>query len=47
MVTGIGTGIYRAIQQVRKFAHKDPDLYLEGNEFVVSLPRIPLAARRP
>jgi ATP-dependent DNA helicase RecG len=47
MVTGIGTGIYRAIQQAHKFAHKDPELYLEGNEFVVSLPRIPLTAWRP
>ena len=44
LITGIGTGIYRTIQQVRKFAQKDPALFLEGNEFVVSLPRIPLTA---
>jgi ATP-dependent DNA helicase RecG len=43
LVTGIGTGIYRTIQQVRKFARKDPALFLEGNEFVVSLPRTRLS----
>ncbi|MFH1908458.1 MAG: RNA-binding domain-containing protein [Chloroflexota bacterium] len=39
MVTGIGTGVYRAIQQVRELTHREPALFLEGNEFVVSLPR--------
>lgn len=39
LVTGIGTGVYRAIQQVRDFTHQDPALLLEGNEFVVSLPK--------
>jgi ATP-dependent DNA helicase RecG len=40
LVTGIGTGIYRAIQQVRKLTGKDTALFLEGNEFVVALPKI-------
>ena len=40
LVTGIGTGIYRTIQQVRKFAKKDPLIFFEGNEFIISLPRI-------
>jgi ATP-dependent DNA helicase RecG len=39
LVTGIGTGIYRTIQQVRKFAKKDPKIFIEGNEFIISLPR--------
>ena len=50
LVTGIGTGIYRTIQEVRRYAHQDPDIYLAGSEFIVSLPRLrqpgsPSAAR--
>ena len=39
LVTGIGTGVYRAIHQVLQATGKEPDLYLEANEFIVSLPR--------
>jgi ATP-dependent DNA helicase RecG len=39
LVTGIGTGIYRAIQQVRELTQRELDLFLEGNEFVVALPK--------
>jgi ATP-dependent DNA helicase RecG len=40
MVTGIGSGVYRTIQLVRQATGREPDLYLEGNEMVVSLPRV-------
>jgi len=39
LVTGIGTGVYRAILQVREFTHQEPALFLEGNEFIISLPK--------
>ena len=39
LVTGIGTGVYRAIQQVLEFTHQEPALFLEGNEFIISLPK--------
>jgi ATP-dependent DNA helicase RecG len=39
LVTGIGTGIYRAIQQIQELTQKELRLFLEGNEFVVSIPR--------
>lgn len=39
MVTGVGIGVYRTIQWVRESTGKEPDIYLEGNELVVSLPR--------
>jgi ATP-dependent DNA helicase RecG len=38
-VTGIGTGILRAIESVRKVTGKDTTLLVQANEFVVSLPR--------
>jgi len=39
LVAGIGTGVYRAILQVREFTHQEPALFLEGNEFIISLPK--------
>ncbi len=39
LVTGVGNGVYRAIQQVRDWTRQEPRLFLEGNEFVVSLPK--------
>jgi len=39
MVTGIGSGVYRVIRLIKKATGKEPRLYLEGNEFVFSLPR--------
>ena len=39
MVTGIGSGVYRTIQLVRQATGQEVDIYLEGNELVVSLPR--------
>jgi ATP-dependent DNA helicase RecG len=39
LVTGIGSGVYRAIQLVREATGRDPEFALEGNEFIVSLPR--------
>jgi len=39
LVTGVGSGVYRAIQQIRAVTGQEPDLLIEGNEFVVSIPR--------
>ncbi len=39
MVTGIGSGVYRTIQLVREATGQEVGVYLEGNEFVTSLPR--------
>ena len=39
LVTGIGTGIYRAIESVRNATGKETNLLVQANEFVVSLPR--------
>ncbi len=39
LVTGIGTGIYRAIESVRSTTGKEPGLFVQENEFVVSIPR--------
>jgi len=41
MVTGIGSGVYRTIQMVKQATGQEPEIYLEGNELVVSLPRRP------
>ncbi len=39
LVTGIGSGVYRTIQWVREATGREPEIRLEGNEVVVSLPR--------
>lgn len=39
LVTGIGSGIYRTTQAVKATTGREPDLYLQEQEFVVSLPR--------
>lgn len=39
LVTGIGSGVYRTIQWVREAVGQEPEIYLAGNELVVSLPR--------
>ena len=39
-VTGVGTGIYRAIRQIQQLTHQKPTLSIQGNEFVVSIPRV-------
>jgi len=39
LVTGIGTGVYRASLQIQEFTKKETTLKMEGNEFVVSIPR--------
>jgi ATP-dependent DNA helicase RecG len=41
LVTGVGSGVYRAIQQVRAITGRELTLSLEGNEFVVTIPRPP------
>lgn len=44
LVTGIGTGVYRAIHLVQKAVGQSIDLALVGNEFVVTVPRPKLDA---
>ncbi len=39
LVTGIGSGIYRVIQAVKALTGKEPELFVQEQEFVVSLPR--------
>jgi len=39
LITGVGSGVYRAIQLVRQATGQELELYHQGNEFVVSLPR--------
>ncbi len=39
LVTGIGSGVYRTIQLVRQATGREPEIGLEGNELVMSLPR--------
>jgi ATP-dependent DNA helicase RecG len=39
LVTGTGTGVYRSLHLVRETTGKEASLYVEGNEFVVALPR--------
>ena len=39
LVTGVGSGVYRAIQQIRAWTGQELRLFVEGNEFVVSVPR--------
>ena len=39
LVTDTGRGVYRAIRQVRAWTGLEPGLSVEGNEFVVSIPR--------
>lgn len=39
LVTGIGSGVYRAVQAVKAATGREPDLYLQEQEFVVALPR--------
>ncbi|MEJ5252126.1 MAG: hypothetical protein HPY54_12570 [Chthonomonadetes bacterium] len=38
-VTDAGSGIPRVIRRVREATGQEPDFRLEGNEFVVALPR--------
>ena len=38
LVTGIGTGVYRAIQSIREATGREPRLAIVENEFVVSIP---------
>ncbi len=39
LVTGIGSGVYRAVRSIKASSGKEPALYQEGNEFVFSMPR--------
>lgn len=39
LVTGVGTGVMRAIESVKSATGLEPDLRLEGNEFLFSFPR--------
>ncbi len=39
LVTGVGSGVYRSIQQIRAATGEEPELFSEGSEFVVSIPR--------
>jgi len=39
LVTDVGSGLYRTIRLVREATGREPDLRLEGAEFVVALPR--------
>jgi predicted HTH transcriptional regulator len=40
LVTGVGSGVYRTIQLVKAATGREPGMAVEGNEFVVSLPRV-------
>ncbi len=40
LVTGVGTGVMRAIEAVRSATGREPDLSVIGNEFIVSFPRV-------
>jgi ATP-dependent DNA helicase RecG len=40
LVTGIGSGIYRTIYLIKEATGKEPGFALQGNEFVVTLPRM-------
>ena len=39
LVTGIGSGVYRTIQMVKKAVGREPGIYMEANELVVGLPK--------
>ncbi len=39
LVTGVGSGVYRSIHQIRAATGEEPHLYIEGSEFIVSVPR--------
>lgn len=39
LVTGVGSGVYRSIQQIRAATGAEPQLYVEGSEFVVAIAR--------
>lgn len=39
LVTGVGSGVYRSIRQIHAATGEDPQLFIEGNEFVVAIPR--------
>ena len=39
LVTGIGSGVFRTIQWVRKATGKEPTILEQENELVVALPR--------
>jgi ATP-dependent DNA helicase RecG len=39
LVTGVGSGVYRSIQLIRAATGEEPHLFIEGSEFVVSIPR--------
>ena len=41
LVTGAGSGVYRAIRAIREATGIEPGLYQEENEFVFSIPRRP------
>lgn len=41
LVTGIGTGVYRAIRLIRQSTGREPELAVVGHEFVVSIFRPP------
>lgn len=46
LITGVGTGIYRAIRQIQQATGREPELALLGNEFVVTVFR-PAAGANP
>lgn len=39
LVTGAGSGVYRAIRAIKETTGREPQLFQEGNEFVFSIPR--------
>lgn len=39
LVTGAGSGVYRAIRAIKETTGREPQLFHEGNEFVFSIPR--------
>ncbi|MCS6938018.1 MAG: putative DNA binding domain-containing protein [Roseiflexus sp.] len=39
LVTGVGSGVYRAMRLIRQATGRDPELFVAGNEFVVSMAR--------
>jgi len=39
LVTGIGSGVYRAIRSIEAATGQEPVLMQQGNEFVFSIPR--------
>lgn len=39
LVTGAGSGVYRAIRAIKETTGSEPRLFQEGNEFIFSIPR--------